>query len=82
MKKLNIFMETIEKNGIVEEKELMYMLSNFIENNNLSYNMISKTYVGEKGYTSKCLTINFKEASLMIMFKRNILKNFKIVVVK
>ena len=82
MKKLNIFMETIEKNGIVEERNLMYMLSDFIEKENLSYNMISKIYVGEKGYTNKCLTINFKEASLMIMFKRNILKNFKIVVVK
>ena len=82
MKKLNVFMETMKKSGIMEEKDIMYMLSNFIEKENLSYNIISKTYVGEKGYTSKCLTINFKEASLMLLFRKNILKNFKIIVVK
>ena len=82
MKKLNVFMETMKKGGIVEERDLIYMLSNFIENNNLSCNMIYKIYVGEKGYTSKCLTINFKEASLMLLFRKNILKNFKIIVVK
>ena len=82
MEKLNVFIKDIEKNGIVKERDLIYMLSNFIENNDLSYNMVCKTYVMEIGYTCKCLTINFKEASLMMLFRKNILKNYKIIVVK